>query len=136
MIRNLFAMFAAVLMLTLGSGVEARNDKQSIGRWDRLGTTSVRLINERDSIHVSNNTPYKKLKFSVHDRAVEFDRVFVEFGNGERVEVPVRQLIRAGGETREIDLPGRARYIKKIVFYYKTAPGSLERAKVVVWGRR
>lgn len=135
MIRNVFALIAAVMMLTLGSVAQARNDN-SIGRWDEIGSAKVSLGNERDSIRVNSRTPYSKLRFSVHDRAVEFDRVFVEFGSGQRVEVPVRQRIRAGGQTRVIDLPGKARYIKKIVFYYKTAPGSLKRAKVAVWARR
>jgi hypothetical protein len=80
--------------------------------------------------------PYNKLRLSVHKRAVQFSRVFVEFRNGDRIEVPVRERIHAGGQSRVIDLPGRGRYIKKVILWYKTAPGTLERAQVAVWARR
>ncbi|MBE9609541.1 hypothetical protein [Chitinilyticum piscinae] len=133
MFRKCLIACLTLLSLSLASVAEARNDNH--GRWDNLGSKSVRLIGDRDSIHV-NRGPYTKLRFSVHERAVEFQRVFVEFSNGDRIEVPVRDRIHAGGQTRAIDLPGHARHIKKIVFWYKTAPGSLERAKVSVWGRR
>ncbi|MEF9942645.1 MAG: hypothetical protein RR101_01985 [Burkholderiaceae bacterium] len=135
MIRNLLAAFVAALVLLTGSLAHARYNDHSIGRWEKLGEKSVRLMGERDSLHV-NKGPYTKLRFSVHDRAVNFQRVFVEFGNGERVEIEVRDRIHAGGQSRVIDLPGRARNIKKIIFWYKTAPGNLERAKVTVWARR
>ncbi len=133
--RNIFTALVAVFVLLIGTTAHARNDGKSFGRWEQLGSKSVNLLGDRDSLHI-NRGPYTKLRFSVHQRAVEFQKVFVEFGNGDRIEVPVRERIHAGGQTREIDLPGRARHIKKIVFWYKTAPGSLERAKVTVWARR
>lgn len=133
MFRNFLAAVVAVFTLLAGTAAEARNDK--IGRWENLGTKSVRLIGDRDSFHI-NKGPYTKIRFSVHERAVDFQKVFVEFGNGQRIEIPVRERIYAGGQTRVIDLPGHARNIKKIVFWYKTAPGSFERAKVSIWARR
>lgn len=128
-------LIAFITLLTLVFSVPAHAGSKQLDRWENLGSKSVRLIGDRDSIHV-NRGPYTKLRFSVHERAVEFQRVFVEFGNGDRVELAVRERIQAGGQTRVIDLPGQARHIKKIVFWYKTAPGSLDRAKVAVWARR
>lgn len=135
MFRYCFAIFSALALLVSGANANAKLHDKNIGRWEKLGSQSVRLIGDRDSIHV-NRGPYTKLRFSVHERAVEFQRVFVVFKNGDRIEVPVRERIHAGGQTRVIDLPGRARHIEKITFWYKTAPGSLQRATVSVWGRR
>ena len=70
------------------------------------------------------------------DRGVEFDRLLVVFRNGQTVEAQIREFIPAGGETRVIDLPGRNRVIARIIMYYTTRPGTLDRAEVEVWGLR
>ncbi len=53
---------------------------------------------------------------------------------GER-DVEIRRLIPAGGETKEIDLPGGKRVIKKVVFVYKTRRAAKRRAVVALWGK-
>jgi hypothetical protein len=46
-------------------------------------------------------------------------------------------VIRAGGESRVIDLRGEARDIRRIEFWYDAETlGRGRRARVEVWGRR
>ena len=66
-----------------------------------------------------------------------FDDMNVHLVNGTVLDVPVRAVVRAGGRSRLIDLPGEARLIKKIVFRYRSVGGgSKGRAEVVVWGNK
>lgn len=129
--RNVWGMiFVITLLLATTVSVEASRD-----RWVKLGENTVRLVGERDEIKVgASEGRYKKLKLVVRESDVEFRDVTVVFANGNDFEVPLRDVIRAGGESRQIDLPGDARAIRKIKFKYKTASGTLKRAKVSVWG--
>ncbi|WP_047393104.1 hypothetical protein [Chitinibacter sp. ZOR0017] len=133
MARALPMWMLSVCLLVFSGWAQARGEHG--GNWEKLASKNVGILGDRDSIHV-NRGPYNKLRLSVHKRAVQFSRVFVEFRNGDRIEVPVRERIHAGGQSRVIDLPGRGRYIKKVILWYKTAPGTLERAQVAVWARR
>jgi hypothetical protein len=50
-------------------------------------------------------------------------------------EVETRDNIRAGGESRVIDLAGNRRIITKVVFVYDTKNFAGRRAEVELWGR-
>lgn len=105
--------------------------------WVLLGEEKVSMITDRDVIRVTRSEgKFRKIKIRVRDRGVEFYRVLVIFGNGQRHMVPIRNYIRAGGESRLIDLPGRDRVINRIILEYRSIPGSRDRARVQVWGWR
>lgn len=106
------------------------------GGWKKLGETTVRLNSERDEVRVNDAKPYEYIKLKVQDQGVEFKRVIVVFGNGQRHEMPVRSFIRKGGETIALGLPKGDRFIRKIILEYKTRSGAGGRAKVTVYGKR
>lgn len=124
---------------------------QHIGRWEKLGEKSVNYKTERDVIRAGGRGTFSKLKIHVKGNAVDFDKVIVKFANGSSQELKIRQVIQAGGETREIDLRGNKRVIKEIVFYYKSVKSygngrsdrhgcnhgnnGKRKATVSVWGR-
>ena len=60
----------------------------------------------------------------------------VHFANGDIVDIAIRKVIPAGGETRLIDLPGRNRIIKKVVFWYESTKKNSKRATVRLFGRK
>ena len=104
--------------------------------WELLGEKTVERRAERDEIVVTGKEgTFSKIKLRVRVAGVEFKDVKVHFGNGEIHDVELRRAIPAGSETREIDLPGKRRVIRKVVFLYKTRPGVKRRAVVTLWGR-
>jgi len=126
------SIIALSALLVLAASIWASADD-----WVLLGTRTVALANDRDTIWVGEGMgTFKALKLRVVDRGVEFDHALVTFGNGRTVEAQIRSFIPAGGETRVLDLPGRERFISNIVMYYTTRPGTLDRAQVQVWGLR
>ncbi|HAC22128.1 MAG TPA: hypothetical protein DCF91_08565 [Porphyromonadaceae bacterium] len=127
-----------VMLLMLLTTFTFAASAQRIGRWEKLGERSVNFRGDKDVIRSGHKGTFTRLKIRVDRAPVEFDRIFVEFANGQRQEIRVRQVIKAGGESREIYLKGNRRVIKKITFYYRSVKGwhnHRGKAKVSVWGR-
>lgn len=60
----------------------------------------------------------------------------VHFGTGTKQEVELRHTIRAGGESRAIDLTGDDRAISRVEFWYDANTIRGRRAVVRLYGRR
>jgi hypothetical protein len=79
---------------------------------------------------------FTAVKFEVQRHAVDFHRVVIHFRNGDDQKVDMRDTIRAGGESRAIDVEGRDRVIRSIDFWYDAKTiGRGGRAVVRVLGR-
>ncbi len=89
--------------------------------WENLGSKEVKDRSEQDTWHLSGDGEFRKLKITVEHRAVRFYKLLVTYGNGEKQEFEIRNLIRAGGETRALDLNGKDRHIKKVDIWYEAA---------------
>jgi len=103
-----------------------------------LGEAHVDGAADHDRIVVTAaRGEYRAIQFRVENSAIDFDRVVVHFGNGTSERIALRHKIRAGEETRVVDLPGDRRVIESIEFWY--ARGNWrnpERPKVVAFGFR
>ena len=100
--------------------------------WERIGERTVNFATDKDVIYCGLKGKFKALKFKVTDAPVEFLSVDVEFATGEKQRIPIKQRIRAGGETRVIDLRGSRRIIKKIEFVYRSVKGWDDRRRKAV----
>lgn len=130
--RILFLLLTVVFGLTISATAVAQN------QWVKLGEKSVNFKADRDEIKCSHKGDFSKLKIKVENNPVEFEKVIVDYKKGGRQELSIRNLIRAGGETRVLDLRGQKREIRSIIFHYKSQKGinGNKKAKVQVWGRR
>ena len=106
-------------------------------KWELLGRRRVKMSADRDEIPVTFlQGRFKRIQLRVYDNAVNFQRVRVIFENGESFDANIRDRIRPGRMTRQIDLPGRRRNIRKIILRYDSVNNSKGRARVEVWGIR
>ncbi|MFQ5738971.1 MAG: hypothetical protein ACE5JX_08135 [Acidobacteriota bacterium] len=105
--------------------------------WRLLGERVVRWGGDHDVLMVTGSRgAFKKIKLRVKSNGIELRDLKVYFRNGKVQDVKVRKFIRAGGETRSIDLNGGARVIRKVELSYKTeGKGRQRRAVVRLWGR-
>ena len=77
------------------------------GHWEYLGDAHVDGAQDHDSIKVGRAAGgYHAIQLRISGGAINFERVIVRYGNGEKEEIPIRARIPAGGQTRVIDLPG------------------------------
>lgn len=103
--------------------------------WHKIGETSVDFKKDRDEIAVVGADRFAGIKFKVTDASINMLNLEVYFENGMKQDVSVASIIKAGDESRVIDLNAGERDIKKIVFVYKTLPNQKEeKAHVELWG--
>jgi hypothetical protein len=105
------------------------------GDWTRLGCKDVRFLIDRDTVRVGRaEGRFSAIRLKVRRAPVEVLSLRVTFGNGTRMDVPVREVIPAGGNSRIIDLPGNNRGIDRIEMIYRSIPALTGTAEVCVDG--
>jgi hypothetical protein len=104
--------------------------------WQLLGKVAASKGLDRDEIVVTAAEGlFTSLQLRVNRAPVEIYKCTVVFGDGSQQEIELRENIRAGGQSRIIDLKGNHRVIRKIVLLY-SSPRPLKRQAVVeLWGR-
>jgi Protein of unknown function (DUF2541) len=130
--RIIRMMGALLLLMSVGEAAFAQRVQ-----WVLLGQTTVDGQRDRDRISIGRaEGRFRRLQLRVTGAPVEFYRVIINYGNGTSEEVEVRENIRAGGQTRAIDLQGRERVISSVDFLY--GKGTWRRGvrpKVTLYGR-
>jgi hypothetical protein len=128
------ALVAVTAMTAAVTDAEARRGGKR--NWELLGTQNVSFRTERDVISVGRKDgDFSKIKLAVKGGDVEFVDVDVVYANGQKDDIRVRNRIRAGGETRAIDLKGGDRFIRRVEFVYKSKPSFKGQATVELWGK-
>lgn len=104
------------------------------GSWVLLGQKSVGFGVDRDVIEVGRaEGRFRSLKLIVRGADIFLVDLKVVYASGEADDLSVKRPIRAGTETEEFDLKGRARSIQRVEMVYRTRPGFEGRATVEVW---
>jgi len=104
--------------------------------WELLGSARVNGKVDHDVIPIGkrDGVPYENITLVVSDSDLEMLDLTVVFMNKDRFSPKVKHFFREGQRTRQIDLPGKARYIDHIELLYKNLPGG-GAAKVEVYGK-
>lgn len=132
--RSRFRRGRAVVQLF---GRRARPAVRPGGMWDEIGTQDVDFHADHDVIRAGREGRFRSVRIVVEGGDVEMYDVKFTFGDGETFSPATRLVFRGGSRSREIDLPGSARVIRRIDFFYRTLlRGGRGRATVHVYGRR
>lgn len=100
-----------------------------------LGERTVNGGLDHDVIHVGRQDGKFHEIMVVAERApVEIYDLVVTFGNGERYEPHTRLVFGPDSTSRNIDLPGGGRFIKRVDFRYGNMVAGAN-AKVEIWAR-
>lgn len=104
-------------------------------RWDELGCKKVGFLIDRDVVPVGREEGrFRAIRLRVHGNRVHMMDLRVVYANGEPDDIPVREDIRAGGQTRPLDLRGERRSIRQIEMVYRSQPNFRGLATVCVDG--
>lgn len=97
-----------------------------------------RIVNggiDHDVIHVGRSDgQFRQLMIVVERAPIELFDMVVTLGNNDRFEPHNRLVFGADSTSRVIDLPGGARFIKRVDFRYSNLVAGAH-AKVELWGR-
>ena len=100
-----------------------------------LGERTVNGGADHDAIHVGKaDGAFHAIMLVVENAPMELFDVVVTFGNGERWEPRTRLVFNPDSTTRGIDLPGNARFIRRVDFRYGNLVAGAN-AKVELWAR-
>ncbi len=105
-----------------------------MGDWVRLGCKDVRILVDRDTLRVGRDGRFAALRLKVRNAPVEMFSLRVTFGNGARLDVPVREVLLPGTGSRPIDLMGNNRGIDRIDMLYRSIPTNKGTAEVCIDG--
>lgn len=104
-------------------------------RWDELGCQKVGFLIDRDVIRVGRDDGrFRAIRVRVAGNRVHMMDLKVVYANGQPDDIPVREEIRAGGQTRPLDLRGERRSIRQIEMVYRSQPSFRGQATVCVDG--
>jgi len=103
--------------------------------WHKIGETTVDLKKERDEIAVLGADKFASIKFRVTDEPIDLVEAYVVYESGDDQKININMHVKAPGDSREINLNGGERSIRKIGFVYKTLPNPGDKkAHVEIWG--
>jgi hypothetical protein len=92
--------------------------------WHKIGEVKADFKMEKESIVVMGADMFKSIKLMVTDAPINIVSMKVYYEDGMVDDVTVRSEIKAGGETRAIDV--KMKDIKKVEFVYKTVANAKE----------
>jgi hypothetical protein len=136
------AILTALLFTSLAAGAMGQELLERLNpaniEKEFLGEKTITFRGERDEIRVGLlDGLFKRLMIEVVDNDVRIDKMIVVYGNNDRDEIPLRQVFREDSRSRIIDLEGRRRVIKKVIFHYKTVGRLVNgRATIKLFGIR
>src|SRR5262245_25842747 len=132
MVKRLAIASFVVLIFSAGATVA------SAQRWVNLGTKEVKPRSEQDTWHISSlRGQFRQIRLTVAKAPIKVERLQIRYVSGQDEDKEVRQFIRAGGSTRNIDLDDRTRFLREVNVWYETASINPTRtARVTLWGRR
>ncbi len=105
-------------------------------RWEQLGCQKVGFKTDRDVIKVGRaEGRFKSIRLKVTGNKVHMMDLKVVYANGQPDDIPVREEIRAGGQTRPLDLKGERRAIRQVEMVYRSEPNFRGQATVCVEGQ-
>lgn len=134
-------MMGVVSLLACGTANAATHTEVTSGRsqvqggWEKLGAREVDGKNDRDVISVGRDDgKFGSMQIQVDGSKLEMSEIKVTFGDGSVFEPKTRLVFDKDSRSRQIDLPGDKRHIKKVEFRYGNLPGG-GRAKVELWAK-
>ena len=150
MVRTMKLLVSAILVSSLfacgGRGhrgtmrAERANDMhdakvEAMTGWDKLGERWIEGGVDHDVIEVGRDDGrFRVIKLKAEHSALEMFNIVVIFGDGSKFSPDTRLVFDQGEWSRDIDLPGGDRVIKRVEFSYGNLPGG-GKAQLELWGR-
>lgn len=134
--KNIMSILGLVVVVLSLSSFTNSSTAPDILQWERLGSKTVNFKLDRDVIKVgAREGTFSKLKVVVTKGSLNMHKMRVEYMNGESENITLRHQFDRRSSSRVIDIDGRKRFIKNIVFWYDTKNNSRSKAVVTVFGK-
>lgn len=119
----------AALLVTACASHTAASPAPLRADWELLGSRRVSFAAEKDVITATHQGRFRAVKLEVEGGNLDMYNIRLVFGDGQTFSPQTRVEFHEGSWSRTIDLPGGARVIRRIEFWYKS---ELRRGRAVV----
>jgi hypothetical protein len=103
--------------------------------WHKIGEITASFKMQNESIVVWGADEFKAIKLKVTDAPINIERMEVFYEDGSSEQINVTSELKAGAETRVINLKKPDAELNKVAFTYKTLPSySGEKAEIELYG--
>jgi hypothetical protein len=103
--------------------------------WHKIGEVKADFKMENQSISVLGKDKFKSILLKVTDAPINIEGIQVFYESGDMEEFDVKNELKAGAETKKLDMKDGGQGIKKVTFTYKTIPNQQdEKAHVELYG--
>jgi hypothetical protein len=125
---QLWSLAPILLSLVVPSGVQKE--------WVHLGARQVNLQTDHDVLRTTGDARFKRIRLVVEGSDLEMFDVRITFGDGATFTPATHFSFKANAKSHVIVLPGAARIVRWIDFYYRSVPaGRHAKATVHLYGR-
>ncbi len=130
----LTALGASALGLFVAAS-PANAQRYFFSNWRTIGYETVDSGVDRDTIRVRGDARFRAVRVCVFNAPLVMRDLDIRYANGRSQDVRVRQRIRAGTCTRNIDLAGNRRDIRSVRLTYSPIRRGFARPQVRVQAR-
>lgn len=110
-----------------------QNGSAPASDWQHLGSVTANGKNDHDNLMVGRSRgTFQSIRLTVEDSAVELHDLVVEFEDGTSFSPKTRLVFDRGSHSRQIDLPGGKRAIKRVGVRFSDRGGVIK-GVVHVW---
>jgi hypothetical protein len=134
MLKKFFWLSVFVALFTFVIGMEGK--VQASDEWFTLGERTIKAVDQGVDIETAGlavNRRVKKVKIRVEQADVEITRLLLRYQMRRDDEVTNIGVVKAGGQTTPIDVPGLKANLKSVLVVYKIL-GDKETAVIKVLG--
>ena len=125
---HLWSLAPILLSLVVPSGVQKE--------WLHVGARQVNLQTDHDVLRATGDARFKRIRLVVEGSDLEMFDVRITFGDGATFTPATHFTFKANSKSHVIVLPGAARIVRWIDFYYRSVPaGRQGKATVHLYGR-
>ena len=115
--KRTLILAATAAVATVAASAPAVAQSEYNNSWRTVGYTKVNG-RDADTIRVPGTARYRQMRVCVFNGPIEMRDLDVRYRNGARQDVNVRELMRAGTCTRNIDLAGNRRDVTAVRVKY------------------
>jgi hypothetical protein len=103
--------------------------------WHKIGSTKVNFKTDKDEFLILGKDRFKAIQVKVKDAPVRIENMEIQYEGGQKEDVSIGSELKAGTDSRIINLRNNSAELKKVEFVYKTVTNSKdEKAEIELWG--
>lgn len=133
----LTCIFTSILLLASTSSFCPDQPVSTLqDNWEKLGERKISHSVESDEITFpESGTILSAIKIRSKKGGINLQKCLIQFANGDKKSIELRNDIPPGGESRVIHLHGNQQPIVKFTFWYGVSQSGDQKAELEIWGK-